>query len=125
MPAFQPQQRGVGAAHRAVGQAEAGGALEHLPAAAAPGEALQLVEQRAVAAAGLAAGWRHGDQATVGIQLQHRLAVFRAHPLELLGREAQIRRQPQRRQWRGCAGHGLRPADWIQRRGGGELGIDR
>ena len=76
LPAIEGHQRGIGAEHGVVGEAEAGGAVEQLQEQRAVLKGLpEKATEGAVAGAHLASGGGHADQGTSGGQLQHRLAM--------------------------------------------------
>ena len=60
-----------------------------LPLRRTVGEQLELKEELSVADAGVAACRRHRDGMAIGALLDHCFAVFSAHQLKLLWREAQ------------------------------------
>jgi hypothetical protein len=59
----------------------------------------------APAAAGFASRRRHRQHPAIGGEFEHRLSIFSAQQGELLGREQQLGRKPQRRE--GIDGAGL------------------
>ena len=98
LPAIFEHKGGIGAEHGAIRQAEACGAVKDPQAGLAAGEGhAQLDEQATVAAARFPSGWRHDDEKTFSRELQHRLRIELADPLELLRRQPQIPGQQQRR----------------------------
>ena len=109
LPALLAHRGRIGAEHRTIRQAEAGGAVEHLPAPLARRPVLHGREQTAVAASGVASGGSHRDQLAIGRQFQHRLGVGLAYQLELLRGQPQIRRE---QQGRGAINRGL---GWTRR----------
>jgi hypothetical protein len=80
------QQGAIRAEHGAIRQTEACGAVEHPPVLVPPAEGTQLENDLTIAATRFAARWRHGNQRSISRQLQHRLWIGLAHPLELLRR---------------------------------------
>ena len=60
---------------RVVRQAEAGGAVEHLSAAASTGPGLELKREGGIAGARVAAGGGQADQGTIGGQLQQGVGI--------------------------------------------------
>jgi len=89
LPAVEGDKGGIGAEHGVIRQAEAGGAVEDLPAAAGTGPGLDLKKEFAIAGARFAASGGHQDQGTIGGQLQHRFGIGLAQLSKLLGSEAQ------------------------------------
>ena len=93
LPALQPQYGRIGAEHGAIGEAEATGAVEHLPAPLAEGPDLQAGAQEVVTCAGVSTCGGHRDHLASGREFQHGFRVRLAHQGELLRAELQAPRQ--------------------------------
>ena len=115
LPALQGHGGGIGAEHRAVGKAEAGGAVEQLEGQGGGASRQAQGEAEAVVAgAGVTPDGSHRDQMAISRQLQNGIGIGLTHQGELLGGEGkpgwQLQGRPsvpaasgKRRKWLGRA----------------------